>query len=273
MSTQLYNKRQEESVDDSESQICRSTDYAKFTFDPRNRPIDPEHVSELMESIQRANFLHLFPMIVSRERVIQDGQHRFEAAKALGLPFYYVVSEKLTIADVPLITETVQNWSAVDYLHNYCGAGLPDYLVIRDLWKRYPFLRVYQILGLSHIGDAARIGVAFRRGTYKANGVQFCVRVCEAVLDFRRYENVTFYNHSYFVNAISNLMGNRKYSHERMMKKMEFLSRRLVKCPDTDSYIALLNDIYNYKATQVQRVELKKLNSNSPDLDRRGRNT
>lgn len=272
MSTQLYNERQEDIVGNDEHVIRYSTDYERFRFDPKNRPVNPEHVDELVKSIQRVNYLHLFPIVVSREYVIRDGQHRMVAAKALGVPIYYIVSGQLAVGDVPLITATVEPWDSADYLHHYCNAGISDYLVIRDLHKRYSFLRPHQIVGLAHIGDASRITKSFKNGTYKANGVQFCIRVCEAVLDFKKYEHVTFYNHSYFVNAISNLMGNRHYNHERMMKKVELLSRRLVKCPDTDSYIALLNEIYNYKATKAQRVELQKLNSGSPDFDRRARN-
>lgn len=273
MSVQVYKQSQDNSLVESEVEIRFTRNYELFKLDHRNRKIIPEHVDELIESIKVKNFLHLFPIIVDRAYTVLDGQHRLEAARALGTPIFYLVSNLISILDVPRTTAVVQKWSSSDYLNYHCAYNIPDYITIRELWKKYSFLRLSQVLQLAHSGDVKEIFPSFRMGTYKANSVPYCVMVAEAVQAFAKWDHIDFYAHSTFVGAIANLMSNKKYSHERLMAKMELQSRRLVKCPDTSSYIACLNEIYNYRCLAKQRVDLKKLGSGSDDFDRNRWNT
>ena len=43
--------------------------------------------------------------------------------------------------------------------------------------------------------------------------------------------------------------GTPEYDHSQMMKKLSYLSEKLVKCVDVESYLRLLESIYNYKTT------------------------
>ena len=40
-----------------------------------------------------------------------------------------------------------------------------------------------------------------------------------------------------------------EYKHDQMMQKMEYLSERMVKCTDTESYLRMLERLYNFKTT------------------------
>jgi len=51
-----------------------------------NRDIKPSKVNKLMKSISDNNALHLRPILVDTDYNIIDGQTRYKAAKALGLP-------------------------------------------------------------------------------------------------------------------------------------------------------------------------------------------
>lgn len=266
MSTQLYMNGQDEMVVKSETEVQYTNNYRLFKMDARNRVVVPEHVDELARSIQQKNLLHLYPIIVDTSYTVIDGQHRLHAAEQLGVPIYYLVSQQITILDVPTITDKVKTWSSSDYLHYYCVQGKPEYIAVRELWRRFPFLTLNHVYQLSARQDITEMHQAFRAGTYVANTREFCVRVAEAVLDLKAY--VDFYNHSPLVRALSNLLGNDEYRHERFMQKMKYLSRRLVKCPDAQSYIACINEIYNYKALPESRVELKRLNSHAKGFNK-----
>lgn len=268
MSKSLSYVSQDNIVEVEDTKICSTSDYRMFRLDRHNRPIVPEHVDNLVESIKRKNLLHLFPIIVDMNFTIIDGQHRAEAARALGVPVYYVVSRQITIADVPSTTSVNKKWEAKEYLHFFCVQGKSNYLAVRELWAKYSFLHLNQIMQLCYSGDVKQIYPSWRDGTYKANAIPFCIKVAEAAASFKRWEHIDFYAHKSFVGALANLVANKNYSHERLMQKMEYLSRRLVKCADTQSYIACINDIYNYKVLSDNRVELKKLNANDKDLDR-----
>lgn len=73
--------------------------YNNFTFHPNNRPIDLARVKQLKKSIARDNSLHERPIVVDTNYRIVDGQHRFQAARELGLPIYYSFEEVVTKAD------------------------------------------------------------------------------------------------------------------------------------------------------------------------------
>ena len=69
--------------------LYKSTDYKKFKLLEYNRDCDEKHIQNLKEELSKCNDLHLKPLIVSPDLEIIDGQHRFRAAKELGIPVYY----------------------------------------------------------------------------------------------------------------------------------------------------------------------------------------
>lgn len=236
-----------------------TTNYDQFRLDPRNREVNQQHVNQLAERVQANNLLHLFPIIVGSDGVIRDGQHRREVARQLGVALYYIVSDDMKIEDVPIVTKSVKQWTPADILSSYCAAGLPEYLALRGFMERYPFLTVSRAAKMCHIGGIQKdVRLAFENGTYTTNNIAFAEQVCEALLDFEKV-GVKFWNDDNFWRAITSLLLNPDYDHSVMMSKMERLSTRLVKCPDTKSYITVLGEIYNDRA-RSKRTEFRLFN-------------
>ena len=73
--------------------IQQTTDYGIFKKVPFNRQKDKNHVKELQKIILKENLLHLHPILINEKMEIIDGQHRLEAAEALGLPIFYIQGE------------------------------------------------------------------------------------------------------------------------------------------------------------------------------------
>lgn len=263
MSHQLYQNGQEAVV------ATKTTDYQMFNFDPRNRPVDPDRVCELYDAISEKNLLHDYPIVVDGNMTILDGQHRVKAAEGLGVPVYYIVSQDATIEDIANVSHTVKRWNGMDYLHHWCAQGRPDYLRLKTYLQQYPFITLNLAMKLCHYGDYSSLYRTFVRGGYRCNDYDFGVKVANALLDFKA-AGFKGYSHTSFVIAVANLMANVDYNHQIMVGKLDYLSTKLVKCPDTDSYFALLNEIYNYRARE-NRVELKRLSTASPKyrVDRR----
>lgn len=249
-------------VQEQEIIVQKTTDYSRFRFDARNRTPDPEYVDRLAAAIEKKNLLHLFPIVVARDMTIIDGQHRTMAAQKLGVPVYWIASEEMTVLDAGELE--FKHWENKDFLAFYCAQRKADYVTLREFWKKYDFLTLMTAAKLCNYESATKNTANFRRGLYKANDVSFGVKVAEALLDFKRWGK-PFYRQSEFVYAISNLMGNVHYDHSIMMARMEGASTKLVKCADTESYIALINEIYNFRA-RSNRAELRKLMSNDADF-------
>ncbi len=249
--------------------IQSSVNYRQFTFDKRNRPINPEHLERLYDAVSEKNFLQEFPILVDRNMVVIDGQHRLRVAEALGVPIYYLVSDRISIDDVPATVQVVGKWRPMDYLHSWCAAGKIEYIKLRDWWQQHNFLSLSRAYELCYFGDHSSRGdrktLAWRfvNGEYIANDIPFATKVIQNVLDFEPW--VPFHREALFIYAVSNLTGNAKYDHRQMMNKMEYLSIKLVKCPDTESYIKLFDEIYNHKRRRSERVTLRKLSPSDPD--------
>ncbi len=249
-----------------------TTDYDVFAFDPANRPIRRKHVEKLKEKILRRNLLQSYPIIVSSvdgQWIVRDGQHRLTAARELGVAIYYTFNDEMTVEDVSDTNDGQTPWFSNDYLHHFCARGFPEYLKLRAFMEQFPWLTLTTAVNLCMYGD--RIVRGFSEGKYKCNDVEFATQVAQAALQFSRW--VPFYRESIFLYSVRQLFEHEGYNHQRMLRKMEFQSTRLVKCVNVVEYMRVFNSIYNHQSKESDRLTLSKLNSASKKrrADRRNR--
>lgn len=237
--------------------IHESNQYEKFAFDPTNRPVDIQKVDKLVRLIQERNLLSYYPLLVNTNGIIVDGQHRFCAAKRLGLSFYYIIVGAINVTDIAEASTVQSGWKIGDQMHHYCACGYPEYIAIREFMRKYPWMTTSTAVGLCHAGDHKLLNAAFKNGTYKANALVFAEKVASAAMDFAPY--IAYYREMVFVSTVRNLFQNREYQHERMVRKLKYLSSKMRKCTDVPSYMLVLSEIYNYKEPAENRVVLAKI--------------
>jgi hypothetical protein len=113
------------------SKVESTKDYDRFVFKRGNRPVR-RRVVNLMLAIEKHNQLTEYPILVS-ERAdgkleIADGQHRFEAAKALKVPVFYIKSRQpLTIEQIANANQLQKGWSPYDWLDSWIARGNQEY--------------------------------------------------------------------------------------------------------------------------------------------------
>lgn len=243
----------------TENVILQTRNYAAFKFDLLNRAIRQDKLDRLYDAIQAKNLLHLFPIVVSQDFVVIDGQHRLKVAEALNVPIYYIISSQMRIQDAALVNSNVSLWRGADYLAHWRNAGLSDYLQFSEFWKENQFLPFSTTLKLLSYGagrDGKRsLNDIFVNGEFKIGDISFARKVALMARDFSRW--VKFWKDTVFVSALINLAANPEYVHERMMQKMEYLSVRLVKCADIKGYLYVIEEIYNYKVLNGNRPHFK----------------
>ena len=83
-------------------------EYSKFKFLKGNRDINESHVKRLMISFQIHYLLTI--LIVNDHFEIIDGQHRFLAAKNLGLPIIYLIKPEYGVTEVKKYHENFNKW-------------------------------------------------------------------------------------------------------------------------------------------------------------------
>jgi ParB-like chromosome segregation protein Spo0J len=63
----------------------KTKNYSKFVFSKQNREIKSKTVLSIKESMKKFGFIPGRPVLITKEWIIVDGQHRFLAAKDLNI--------------------------------------------------------------------------------------------------------------------------------------------------------------------------------------------
>lgn len=99
--------------------ILKENNLDRFRLFKGNRPIDKYNLNRIKASIEMNNMLKECPILINEKFEILDGQHRFQAAKDLGIEIYYIMKEGGNHQDVILMNENKRNWKPEDYLRLY----------------------------------------------------------------------------------------------------------------------------------------------------------
>lgn len=246
--------------------IHKTMEYDKFSFDPTNRKIDNAKVKHLSEDIKKKNLLAFYPLVVTPNLVIRDGQHRFCAARILNFPFYYIVSADMSLQDVANASAIQSGWKSQDFLHHYCERGFVGYIALREFWHKNQWMTLEMAERFCYFGNHNHVADTFAAGEYMPNAIGFATTVANACLDFKEY--VPYYNQISFMQTIKSLHQNKNYDHARMMRKMRYLSSKLQKSVNVEVYMQIFEAIYNYKESEENRFNLRKLTTKSPEYVR-----
>jgi hypothetical protein len=197
--------------------IQKTTDYSQFKSFASNRDVSPQ---KLIDSIKIHNMLESHPILVTKNKVIIDGQHRLAAAIALKLPIYYVVDETLQEDDIPLC-QTQRPWNLDHYLHFYCEK-YPDYKFVKDCMKEFDLKHHFLVeVALDNNKSAFSI---FRKGDFriKKDKEEFKKKLyifC-AIRDFCQPIQKSKLTKSSSM-AVWRLINRHDYDHEQFMHKLE----------------------------------------------------
>lgn len=137
--------------------ICVTTDYSQFKHLSLNREVKKNKA--LRASIERNGLLPYYPIVVTPNMEIIDGQHRLATLMAImeerkaanpeteNLPVYYVIDERINaesgnafIAQAILDPNiTSNNWDGQAYLNSYVQQNIPVYKEFDEVTKELPF--------------------------------------------------------------------------------------------------------------------------------------
>lgn len=217
-----------------------TTNYKQFHILEANRQINKGHVQALIVSFeQQPELVTMRPILVNKSLEIIDGQHRFEAAKALGLPVSYMIAEDIDIATAQQLNALQRGWTVMDYARSYSMSGNADYKLFLELHKEYPIaLTVLMYYMTGRVLHA--MSKTFRRGELKARSKAEITADLERYADFSNFEHWTDYN---FGMAVFQVTHHEHYDHERMLDKIEGIGVK--KAGSRVDYLRQLEDIYN----------------------------
>ena len=226
-------------------QVHTTNDYFLFKSIEGNRNKNLMHINRLKESMTNN---YLFTIITINEKYeIIDGQHRFEVIKELNLPLNYIICKGYGLDEVHILNENSKTWNSDDYLEAYCNLNYPHYLNYQLFKNRYKLGHKLCMAMLSE--NTSNAGTSQIKEFYKGvfvikNFKKACDLADKIEILSQYYEG---HRRTSFVFAMLKLFKNENFEFTELLQKLKKQPTALVDCANSQQYISLLEEIYNYR--------------------------
>jgi hypothetical protein len=200
-----------------------------------------------MEAIKKKNMLSINPIIVNGKMEIIDGQHRLEAAKALGLHIFYLKDADITKEDIATLNSNNKNWSTMDYINYWTIEKRDGFDKLSSFLSEHPLIPPSTALRMMSLGGGNRLS-ELKNGYVDVADYRQASEIADILKEYRNI--VDFAYDRNFVLAVISCYRVIGYDHAVMRKRLEYLSRRVVKCVSVRDYIDMFEELYNYNSSK-----------------------
>ncbi len=237
---------------DKVNDVLATTDYNIFKYIGGNRHINGNHLERLMKSME-SQYLEI-PIIVNEKYEIIDGQHRATCCQQLGLPVYFIVCKGYSLKEVQIANSNTVDWKPMDFALSFAERGYKDYIEYLKFQRRYRLphqINIIMLSGNTKLGNR-EIHHEFRQGLFKVSDINLAHSWAAFVFDFK--DIYKGFKKRSFVYALLHVIKTNKYIHKEMVSKAKLQPRKLVNCPTQGEYIKMLEEVYNYKRSQEDKI-------------------
>lgn len=228
-------------------EILSTTDYDQFKRVAGNRDILPSFVEKLVAAIAVENLLPNYPLLVSRDGYLLDGQHRREAARKLHLPVFYTVSPLvLKDAIVARINRLQHSWNTSDYIRHYAERGNEQFQFLQDIMDAHKVRPnvIIELFNLSALGVRTGILEVYRTDAAR----EALVGDIEDYLVIREMLPLEVRTHGKLLRALRILLKQEKAKNiiaELQGWKKEFVYKRT-----HEDYLRQFEEVFNYRKSE-----------------------
>ncbi len=244
------------------SDIKETTDYSRFIFSNKNRPIDLKHVKKIMAEIAVRGVRKSIPIVV-RDRdengnrypngglLIMEGQHREKALETMKLPVPYIIDNNCRSGEERYM-QIGKSWALTDFLHVLVQDKKENYICLDKFYKKHglPLSTCIELLGnRPSIRD-------YKDGKFIVKGAKTATKTAELFAEIK----AMFPEHkkNVYIRALEIMVKTKKFSHKQLVKKMRAKGSELVPYHSTELYLMKLEDIYNYHMTSNKKLKFTK---------------
>lgn len=234
--------------------VLNTTDYSRFKIMRGNRRIDQRNVERLKESFKN-NYL-FSPILVNAKMEIVDGQHRYFAAKSLGLPINYIIVKNYGIDEVQVLNTNSSNWKGQDYLQMYVDRGYSHYIQLKKFMEDFPEFGIKSAIkivtnGEDEDGNSQKVDPKrkdFQEGRLKIHNLKLAYENAKKISEYKKYFSA--YTHLRFVSTLISLFKVPKFDNDVLLHKISLSPTSLVPCHNMEQYKELLEKIYNHRTRE-----------------------
>lgn len=245
-----------------------------FTYNIKNRPLSEDKVKHFMKLFKDGkNYMREQPALIEDDTWdVFDGQHRYEACKRLGEPFFFrwkTRDSTLTFDKVGDI-QTNAGWTTYDFIHTFVAQKKQNYIDLQRFINKYNFPVTTSVMLLSlnpaktknesaqNSGSMKKSG--FYEGTFVISDYQYAAMIAQRIMDFAAAGFKVCTSRSFIVAYVA-AMNHPEYDHKQMTDKiLKYGSSLLRSQVDALNYLHNLETVYNYKSQNKIRFSFPKKN-------------
>lgn len=250
-------KKQKPTDTELKTQTVRQTnDFSKFKTLGGNRQVNQQHVNQLIRLMtQNGNLTDQFPIVISKDGYVIDGQHRLEALRILGWEVGYVVEENANIDTVRNINRGNRNWNWRDVAESYANLGNDEYEWFLHYFDTHNMSYTLAMLFCSakQTKHHAGTGRIFSAGDFKVADKAQAELFANQYQDLREITDISTHD---FGKALNKLFRSPYYNHERMVAKMKAQGHTLPDKANETDYRREIEAVFNYGFPDASKLRL-----------------
>ena len=223
-------------------QVKETKNYSMFSTIEGNRPKNDLHLKRLRKSMEEE--LLISPIIVNEKHQVIDGQHRLHVSKELKLPLRYIIAEGYGLSEVHRLNQNSKNWTMAEFIDGYADMGYKEYIHLRSFIERTE-LNITSALSLL-ANDSSSHTKAVRLGTWKSVHKERADTIADWANIIKQYYDGAC--RQGFVRALILLYNNKNFQFSQLISKIALQPSALVNCVNSEQYLTLIEDIYNYRS-------------------------
>jgi hypothetical protein len=224
--------------------IMKTTDYSMFEFTV-NRVVARHKL--LKKSVASKGTLSSFPIVCRRgsngKLIILDGQNRFTAAAELGEPIYFLETDE--DFSIPEVNSSAEPWRYPDYALYYAQKGYQQYVELLEFCGKHGIKVSSAMTLLSGLSGRNSLANDFKAGVWEIRDRKLANSV--AVLYSALVGANSSVASSRLTETLVGIVLSGGYSQKHWLERIKVNSKRVVKCETRDQYLAMLEDVYNFR--------------------------
>lgn len=246
------------------SVLRKTSNYEKFDPLPQNRKVvlNKKTVKLLTESMMKYGFISAFPLLVfhngGSKLMIKSGHHRFEVARALGLPVWYTVCDnELTISEIEKATTP---WTTRNFMESYVRAGNEEYQKAEAFSNKTGIssnMSAILLSGQKNTGTGTgQFTEKFRNGEFKSKDEPFANLVGDIVIHCKSL-GVNFATATTFVSALSKAVQVKGFNPAVFKFKVKSHSSLMKRQAGMMEYVGLIEKVYNRCSSDILSIKIE----------------
>lgn len=245
----------------SNASLQKTKNYDRFLFNEMNRNINASKVYVLKKKMTECGGFRPSDAIHVKRRgnkfVIQRGHHRYVAAKALNIPFYYIVDD--SDFDIVSDAETRSDWNATEISVGLANAGNLHYIYLLEFMKKNELsIKTSAMLLMGKGTETGGSTKVLRSGqfTVTEEGKEHAQKILPIINECASI-GVVFAKHRAFIQALSTLCRLKEFDANRFLQRVRVDAARMMPRNSTIEYVEEIEALYNYRHMNKGYVPLK----------------